>query len=236
MQQGQGKVLGTSVDIVFVIDKTGSMQPVIDKVKALSQGLHKKLSVKLTERGRPVESLRTKVISFGDFSDGPDAIQESDFFKLPDQESQFVQRLNDITAEGGGDDPENGLEALFKAINTPWIRNKTQRQRHIIVLFSDAPAKPLRLDETLPGYPTEVPATVEELSILWDQEAPAQAMTGMVRSSHRLCVFAPPHADSWDKLKTWHKSKVVTIDAANGGADIDEKDILAFLVDSASDV
>jgi hypothetical protein len=234
MEQGNFQISGAGVDIVLVIDDTGSMAPVIEKVKTVSKDIYKKLTMRLEERGRPVEELRIKVISFGDFCDGPDAIRESEFFVLPEQADAFEKHVSTITPHGGGDNPENAFEALYKAIVSPWNRNQ-KKLRHIVVLFTDAPAKALRVDETLPGYPTEAPSNVEELGILWDSEPSPTALTGMKRRAHRLCVFSPRDAETWDQILGWHKVQHVEVKADDGGKEITTEAILAFLVDSATE-
>ena len=72
--------LSTYVDIVFVIDGTGSMQPLINKVKTLALSLHEKLEEGLRENKRRIDNLRAKVIVFRDYYvDGNAAMEESVF-------------------------------------------------------------------------------------------------------------------------------------------------------------
>ena len=50
--------LSYAVDIVFCIDVTGSMKPIIDAVKANALGFYDDVQANLTEKGKNVEQLR----------------------------------------------------------------------------------------------------------------------------------------------------------------------------------
>ena len=61
----------------------------------------------------------------------------TNFFLLPQQAREFEACINSIHADGGGDIPEDGLEALAYAIRSPWT-TEGEKQRHVIVVWSDA--------------------------------------------------------------------------------------------------
>ena len=50
--------------------------------------------------------------------------------------------VNGLIAEGGGDAPESGLEAVALAMNSPWT-TAGDRRRQVIVVWTDQPAHPL---------------------------------------------------------------------------------------------
>lgn len=136
------KNIDTYMDIVFCIDVTQSMQPTINKVKGFTLSLYDSLVPFMLEKAhREVKQMRAKVIAFRDFyCDGSCSLIESEFFKLPEQNSSFKSFVNSLQAKGGGDDPENSLEALALAMRTDWVKINdlsTQRARHVIVLFTD---------------------------------------------------------------------------------------------------
>ena len=56
--------LSYAVDIVFCIDVTGSMTPIIDAVKANALGFYDDVQANLTAKGKNVEQLRVRVIAF----------------------------------------------------------------------------------------------------------------------------------------------------------------------------
>ena len=112
-----------AVDIVFCIDATGSMTPIIDQVKANALRFYDDVQSNLTAKGKNVDQLRVRVIGFRDFAaDGAAALDESPFFTLPDEQADFSAFVNGLVAEGGGDAPESGLEAVALAIDSPGPR------------------------------------------------------------------------------------------------------------------
>ena len=135
--------LSYAVDIVFCIDVTGSMNPIIDAVKADALGFYDDGQANLTEKGKNVEQLRVRLIAFRDFlADGDAALEESPFFTLPAERSGFSEFVNGLTAQGRGDAPESGLEAVALAVNSSWTTTG-DRRRQVIVVWTDQPAQPL---------------------------------------------------------------------------------------------
>ena len=85
--------LSYAVDIVFCIDVTGSMTPILDAVKANALRFYDDVQANLTAKGKNVDELRVRVIAFRDFAaDGEAALQESSFFQLPAEQAR-LQRL-----------------------------------------------------------------------------------------------------------------------------------------------
>src|SRR3954453_15746704 len=111
-----------AVDIVFCIDVTGSMTPILDAVKANALAFYDDVQTHLTEKGKNVAQLRVRVIAFRDFvADGDAALEESPFYTLPAERGGFSEFVNGLIAQGGGDAPESGLDAVALAINSPWM-------------------------------------------------------------------------------------------------------------------
>ena len=93
--------LSYAVDIVFCIDVTGSMTPIIDAVKANALGFYDDVQTNLTAKGKNVDQLRVRVIAFRDFAaDGEAALEESPFFTLPEERGGFSEFVNGLVAEG----------------------------------------------------------------------------------------------------------------------------------------
>ena len=142
--------LSYAVDIVFCIDVTGSMTPILDAVKANALRFYDDVQHNLTAKGKNVDELRVRVIAFRDFvADGEAALQESPFFRLPAEQAGFSDFVNGLLAQGGGDAPESGLEAVALAVNSPWT-NRGDRRRQVVVVWTDQPAHPLD-PTTAPG-------------------------------------------------------------------------------------
>lgn len=156
------------------------------------------------KKGKAISQLRLKVIAFRDFGDDPsDAIEQTPFLRLPDQAREFEKFVQSIDATGGGDIPESGLEALALAINSPW-ETGLDRRRHVVVMFTDAPAHPLgTVGVTAATYPAVIPRSLDDLFEQWGY---ARSQTSvMEQSAKRLVLFAPdqapwsdPIAEEWD--------------------------------------
>lgn len=192
-----------AVDIIMCIDATGSMAHILDDVKESALSFHSRLSAVMGEKGKSISQLRIRVIAFRDFGDrADDAIQQTEFLTLPDQAGEFDSFVRKLTATGGGDRPESGLEALALAVQSQWERG-LDRRRHVIVMFTDAPAHPLGSPNQTRAhtYPQSVPRSMNEL---FEQWGPSQRDLSMDSSAKRLLLFAPEEtpwveiADDWD--------------------------------------
>lgn len=219
--------LSYHVDIIFCIDATGSMSSVIEKVKSKALSFDEDLNLKLTEKDKHVDLLRTKVIAYRDFYDTrAKAILESPFFKMPQQRSEYSKFLSGISAEGGGDEPENGLEALSIAMNSEWTKDG-DRRRHIVVIFTDASAHKLDYGKKSDNYPQDMPKNFDEFSDLWDEQKGK-----MEYKSKRMVIFGPD-AYPWTDIQTHFKNIIFyPSKAADGLEEIDYKTILDTIANS----
>jgi hypothetical protein len=203
--------LSYAVDIVFCIDVTGSMTPIIDQVKANALRFYDDVQSNLTAKGKNVDQLRVRVISFRDFvADGAAALDESPFFTLPDERADFSAFVNGLVAEGGGDAPESGLEAVALAIDSPWT-TAGDRRRQVIVMWTDQPAQPLNASVLPPDIATRVPADFSALTDAWEDE---QGRMGS--SSKRLILFAPD-GPGWSDISGVWENVVHHPSQAGGG-------------------
>jgi hypothetical protein len=66
------KGLSYAVDIVFCIDVTGSMTPILDAVKANALRFYDDVQANLTDKGKNVDELRVRIIAFRDFAADPE--------------------------------------------------------------------------------------------------------------------------------------------------------------------
>ena len=203
--------LSYAVDIVFCIDVTGSMNPIIDAVKANALGFYDDVQANLTEKGKNVEQLRVRLIAFRDIvADWDAALEESPFFTLPAERSGFSEFVNGLIAQGGGDAPESGLEAVALAVNSPWT-STGDRRRQVIVVWTHQPAQPLD-PSVVPADPSSrVPADFSALTDLWEDE---QGLMGS--SSKRLILFAPD-GPGWSDISAVWENVVHHPSQAGGG-------------------
>jgi hypothetical protein len=208
--------LSYAVDIVFCIDVTGSMDPIIDAVKANALRFYDDVQENLTAKGKNVDELRVRVVAFRDFAaDGEAAMQESPFYRLPDERSAFSDFVNGLIAEGGGDAPESGLEAVALAMNSPWT-TRGDRRRQVVVVWTDQPANPLDPTVVPAELRTRVPGDFSALTDLWeDTQGPLGA------SSKRLILFAPDGPGWSDISAVWENVVHHPSQAGGGLSDVD---------------
>ena len=230
--------LDVYADIVYCIDLTASMRPIIQKVKETARTLHEDLqNVMMTKYQRIIKQLRIRVVGFRDiYCDGAYAFETSDFFYLPDQTAEFQNFVDKLEAKGGGDIPENSLEALAMAMQSDWCTtiDNSVRKRHIVVLFTDASAHPLEKAASYTGsnYPANMPKSYSELIDWWSGQGSLNSgvSVNMDPVAKRLALYAPEGSAPWTDLSEDFDSCLVNfIQSANGGRDIETEDLLKIL-------
>ena len=196
------------IDIVMVIDATGSMEKCIEMVKENAKNLYPDFCKRLREdptKEREINQMRIRVITFRDFKayvnegrkPGRKPLQATRFFNMPEDTEAFKRSVSEIKAEGGGfekeefkkyeADPEDGLEALATAIKSEWVKGQIPDRRHIIVLWTDAPTHELGYGSNVDCYPEGMPKDFKELTRWWEE---------MDYMSKRLVLYAP-------KMERW---------------------------------
>jgi von Willebrand factor type A domain len=127
----QGALSINDLDLVFVMDTTGSMRHELADVQANLLGV-----IRVLHRLAP--SLR---IGFVAFKDHGAAYVTRSFPLSPmsqDNVVEVVRFVGEMSAEGGGDDPEPIDEALLVARAMDWRADAQGR----IIVIGDAPARP----------------------------------------------------------------------------------------------
>ncbi len=221
--------LSYNVDICLCIDKTGSMGPIIDTVRQNALNLYRDVLDSLENHGKHVGQFRVRVIWFGDYGADETPILLTDFLKMPEQLSQYESFVNSVKPEGGGDVPEDGLEALAYSIRSDWVRTGW-RKRHIIALFTDAPAHDLGFGKSSPLYPKSgMPENFGELSAMWgNKDYPGE----MDNSAKRLLLFAPDDS-YWKNIKLYWNNVVMTpVSLAAGLQDVGYQTMIDAIVNS----
>lgn len=223
---GQG--LKYNVDIVMCIDCTGSMGDLLDTVKQNALKFYPDLHERCETKGKEISEIRIRTIAFRDFScDGSSAIADTGFLNIPDQESDFKNFVNSLCPQGGGPEPESGLEALAMAINSDWTKGG-DRRRHVIVVWSDASTHALGCGKENAKYPSNMPSNYDELTDWWEDEQAGK----MNKSSKRLILFAPD-ASSWSEIGiNWTNAIHHPAKAGCGLEDVDYDTILSTIVNS----
>lgn len=192
-----------NVDMVFCIDATGSMGGVIDMVKNNAIHLYEDVMASMAQKGKTIDTLRVKLVAFRDYiADGQNAMLASEFYHLPQQSAEFEECVKSIEAFGGGDPPEDGLEALGYAIKSHW-NEEGMKKRQVIVVWTDAPTHPLGYGNSAPNYPTKMAKSFSELTAWWGDGANEGFIN---QSAKRLLLFAPDEnhwntiSDTWDNV------------------------------------
>ena len=226
-------IFGTkrNIDVVFCIDGTGSMSPCLANVKSNARRFHMEFVSAMTDLGSEIDSMRIKIIVFRDYEcDGDQSMVESPFFELPTDTADFEKFLADITATGGGDGPENGLEALYYAMKSDFTTGAKDRQ--VIVLFTDAEALDLGKRAGCPGYPSDM---VDKAGLISTWSCTAQDSSLKLRERNKRLVMFAPSGTKYQTLKSeLNRSLFEPVNMADGLGDIDFQDIIKIIAASAS--
>jgi hypothetical protein len=217
-----------SVDIVMCIDCTGSMTGIINTVKSNALKFYPDLINALDAKDKHIDKLRIKVIAFRDYYvDGDLAMVESPFFEFPEQQSEFQETVDNLVATGGGDEPENGMEALALAIKSDWNKSGDKR-REIVIVWTDASAHQLEKSGKPSNYPSDLPKNFNELSDWWGNE-----QEGFVSATaQRLIVYAPDSYPWSDISNFWENVIHYPSRAGQGLKELDYETILSAIVKS----
>lgn len=155
------KVKGV-VDIVVMLDVTGSMQECIDAVKGSVSTFINQLSTKDANNDSPIKDWRMKIVGYRDHQVSP-----SDWFV----DNPFVRDVAAVQtqlsapamqASGGGDEPESLLDALYKIAKMeqagiqdgedPYKWRARGTCARTVIFFTDATFKsPMTLPEAAGG-------------------------------------------------------------------------------------
>lgn len=120
-----------ALDLVFLLDATGSMGDEIAEIKATVGSIARSIE-QLPGSTAP----RFGLVAFRDLGDNY-VTRSWDFTS---DIGQFSANLANVTAAGGGDTPESVNAGLHEAINLPgWADNSSGRHLRMIVLVGDAP-------------------------------------------------------------------------------------------------
>jgi len=137
------------VDIVFLLDVTGSMQPCIDALKNNIGTFIDTLTTKGANNESPVKHWRAKAVGYRDFRHDREVFVDAPFVEDP---TILKSQLAALKAEGGDDEPESLLDALHRVATLPAAAKGAQpdadkwRYRseaaRVVVAFTDASYHP----------------------------------------------------------------------------------------------
>lgn len=218
------------VDLVLCLDATGSMGPIIELTKQNALNLPSDILREARAQGKEIANLRMKVIVFRDYlSDGEYAMQLTDFYSLPEEKEDLNELVSEIIASGGGDEPEDALEAIAYAMDSDWqAPRQGAKRRQVITVWTDASAHELGFGSESPFYDPSLPKNFDELTAMWgDDESPASRMH---YESKRLALFAP-RVKPWTTMETsWDNVILYPSVAGQGMSEADYHQIVYMLV------
>jgi len=137
-----GSVGTDNVNVVFLIDTTGSMDTYINGVKDRAI----EFSSILAAKGA---SYKLGLIGFGDLGEN----EKPSVYNFTDDVSKFQKQVKNIPRTYGGDIPESSLDALETGMELLNSHRDDGSARNIFILITDAP----------PHVPTHSGKTVEQI-------------------------------------------------------------------------
>lgn len=219
-----------NVDIVFCIDGTGSMKLFVDNVKYIVKSYFSEILKEMALIGYEINSLRVKSIIFRDYdSEKSDAMVESPFFYLPEQEFEHEQFYEALKAFGGGDARENGLESLYYAMKSDFRTGENDKQ--VIVLLSDNDALDLGERSNMESYPQNM-VDQNGLNDMWNCDAKVENYK-LSNDKKRLIIVAPNGTRYETLSKKWDKSLFIPVEMDNGLLDRPFGEILKNIISFA---
>jgi hypothetical protein len=208
------------VDIVFLIDATGSMAPCIEALKNNINLFIDTLTTKNVNNENPVKDWRARVVGYRDFSaDSANWLVDNPFAR---DAGELKAQLAALAPDGGGDEPESLLDALYKVAtmeSTDKGASEDARKwryrsaaARVVVVFTDA-----SYHEKM-SIPEAAGGTVDDV--------------GNAVNAGRIMVSAfVPEIDLYDKLAAWDKTDINAYPVGPEGA---QAGLEAFTRDKAN--
>lgn len=228
------------VDIVFCIDCTETMDNILNIIKARALSFYADVQRAMQYKDKRVSRLRVRVVAFRDYlaydqerrkgSRGNYPMLVTDFFTLPEEAGKLEISVRSLYPIGGGDEPEDGLEALAYAIRSDWDQDYSTKHRNIIVLWTDADAHELGFGWNTSQYPRGMARNFSELTMWWGNRGKPGYMRD--QAAKRLILFAPDSgywntiSQLWDNV-IHHRSK-----AGNHLNEVDYETIISCIANS----
>lgn len=195
--QASSKVKGV-VDIVFLIDITGSMQHCIDALKENISTFVDSLTGKDPNNECPVKHWRAKAVGFRDYTCDKVPLEDHPFVE---DAAALRSQLTSLRATGGGDEPESLLDAIYVVSKQPQMAKGEQeldpqkwRYRsdaaRVVVAFTDASYHPTMT--VVSGTVDDVINAIHENRILLSLYAPENDCHDSIAAADRSEYFAIP--------------------------------------------
>jgi hypothetical protein len=151
-----------NIDLVFVIDSTGSMEDDIASVKAEMKNIVNQITTTFLTYRVAIVTYQDFPSSGGDKNDYPSRVD----LKFSNSLNEIIQGVNAVKLGSGGDPEETVLSGLNTALDLDWRSGVTK----IIVLMGDAPPKIISGKEPVSGL------TVDQIIKKSEAVDPVQVM------------------------------------------------------------
>lgn len=206
-------------DLVFCVDATGAMGSVWGSLPDDIPDAIEAARYRFEKAGYEPLSFRVRIVGFRDFRVDPEAIFESRFYQVPEEYEELFAFTRGVWAHGGGDLPEDAFEGLAVALRSEFFCEEGDMR--VVVLVSDGPPHPLGTHADCPGYPEDMPTSLDTLR--------AQ-VEGDPRL--RLLLFAPLGWGEWQKTVDWENTFCTNIDVGRCLEEVDFADLLTAVLES----
>jgi hypothetical protein len=187
-------------DVVFLIDVSGSMAPIIDALRKNIEAFVDSLSSGGANNAAPVRDWRGKVVGYRDIeaasSEGLEWIEDHPFVR---DTAALKAQLASLQAQGGGDEPESLLDALYKVATMEATPKGAQSEdpgrwryrsdaARVVVVFTDASFK-------------------ETISIPEAKGGSLQDVANVVMANRIILSLFAPNFEGYDRLSQIDKSE-----------------------------
>jgi len=197
--QTRAKTKGVA-DVVFLIDVSGSMSPIIDALRKNIEAFVDSLSSGDANNVAPVRDWRGKVVGYRDIeaaeSEGLEWLEDHPFVR---DAVALKAQLAALRAQGGGDEPESLLDALYKVATMEASAKGAQAEdankwryrseaARVVVVFTDAAFK-------------------ETMSIQEAKGGALQDVANVVMANRIILSLFAPNFEGYDRLSQIDKSE-----------------------------
>jgi len=187
-------------DIVFLIDVSGSMAPCIDALRKNIETFIDSLSQGDANNAAPVRDWRGKVVGYRDVeasqSEGLPWIVDNAFVR---EAGALKAQLSALEANGGGDEPESLLDALYTVASMEAVPKGSQAEEpakwryrsdaaRVVIVFTDASFK-------------------ETMSIPSAKGGSLQDVANVVMANRIILSLFAPNFEGYDRLSQIDKSE-----------------------------
>lgn len=201
-----------SLDIVLCINCCGCMGHILKSFQENICHMYDDITKVSHKRNKYINNLRVRVVAYRDYLADDQPMAATKFFDFPHESKMLEAFVHFLTIEGGGDEPDDGLEAIAHAIRSDWCKtDKIKRQ--VIVLITECSTHYLRFGEQSPNYPQWMPRDFDELTDWWEN---GQYIDNMAK---RLIMFAPVD-NHYENSVSWNNISVKWSDTVHFPADI----------------